>query len=209
MTDHQALKRALMGAPVWTPPEVLDTYRTVPLLALRKYNRDPLNTDGSLVTGGRYNAPADLPGAHAMLYVAENLTVAHAEARAITVVTGAAGLQIQPGPDQRPRLDITVKLRLGGVLDLTDPAVLNVLSLHPADLLQEWLPLNLDGQLALTQVLARAALDSARYDAIRYPSARYPGGRNYAVFPDRVAPQDRAVHDPDDELSVFPGPTRP
>ena len=34
----------------------------------------------------------------------------------------ATGLQIQPGPDQRPRLDITVKLRLGSVLDLTDPA---------------------------------------------------------------------------------------
>ncbi|GGN42564.1 RES family NAD+ phosphorylase [Deinococcus daejeonensis] len=209
MTDFKALKRALLGAPVWTPPGVLDTYRTVPLLALRKYNPDPLNTDGSLVTGGRYNAPEDLPGAHAMLYVAEHLSVAHAEAGAITVVTGATGLQIQPGPDQRPRLDITVKLRLGSVLDLTDPAVLTVLSLHPSDLLQAWLPLNVEGQLALTQVLARAALDSARFDAIRYPSARYPGGRNYAVFPDRVAPQDRAVHDPDGELSVFSGPARP
>ncbi|WP_345462121.1 RES family NAD+ phosphorylase [Deinococcus carri] len=195
-----------MSAPVWTPPEVLDTFRTVPLLALRKYSRDPLNTAGSLITGGRYNAPEGLPGAHAMLYLAENLAVAHAEARAITVVTGAQGLQIGPGPNPLPRLDITVKLRPGAVLDLMDAQVLAHLELQGEDLSQEWLPLNVEGKLATTQILARAVLDTARYDAIRSPSARYPGGRNYAVFPQRVAPENRAVYDPERELDVFPEP---
>lgn len=206
MLEGDDLKEALLQTPVWTPGQVLDAYRTVPLAALRKYSPDPLNTAGSIVTGGRYNAPRDLPGAHEMLYLAENLAVAHAEARAITTVRTPAGVLVQPGPDQRPRLDITVKLRLGAVLDLLDPAVVAHLHLTDEDLFQEWLPLNLDGELARTQVLARAVLDSARYGALLYPSARYPGGRNYAVFPDRVPPQDRAVHDPEDELAVFRRP---
>ncbi|GBF04651.1 RES domain-containing protein [Deinococcus aerius] len=206
MRRGQDLKRALLDAPLWTPTRVIDAYRTVPLLALRKYSPDPLNTAGSVVTGGRYNAPQGFPEAHEMLYLAENTAVAHAEARVITVVTGPPGVVIQPGTDQRPRLDITVKLRLGAVLDLTDLGVQTHLDVQPGDLFQEWLPLNLDGHLALTQLLARAVLDSARYDAILYPSARYPGGRNYAVFPQRVAPTDRAVHDPDGELGVFRRP---
>lgn len=203
MLEGDDLKRALNDTPIWTPGDVLEVFRTVPLEALRKYSADPLNTAGSIVTGGRYNAPKDLPGAHQVLYVAENLTVAHAEARVITVIPTSTGVLIQPGADKRPRLDITVKLRLGAVLDLLDPSVLAELQLTKEDLFQEWLPLNLDGQLARTQVLARAVLDSARYDALLYPSARYPGGRNYAVLTDRVPPQDRAVHDPDDELAIF------
>lgn len=95
------------------------------------------------------------------------------------------------------------------MLDLLDPVVSALLYLTGEDLFQEWLPLNLDGQLARTQVLARAVLDCARYDALLYPSARYPGGRNYAVFPDRVAPEDRAVYDPENELAVFRLPRGP
>lgn len=203
MRQGEDLRRALLDAPLWTPTSVIDTYRTVPLLALRKYSPDPLNTAGSVITGGRYNAPQDFPEAHELLYLAENTAVAHAEARVITAVMGPPGIVIQPGPDQRPRLDITVKLRLRAVLDLTDPGVEAHLDVQAGDLFQAWLPLNVNGQLALTQLLGRAVLDSARYDAILYPSARYPGGRNYAVFPQRVAPADRAVHDPEGELAVF------
>ncbi|WP_102124860.1 RES family NAD+ phosphorylase [Deinococcus planocerae] len=203
MRRGEDLGRALLDAPLWTPTRVIDAYRTVPLVALRKYSPDPLNTAGSVVTGGRYNAPQEFPEAHELLYLAENTAVAHAEARVITAVMGPPGVVIGPGPDQRPRLDITVNLRLRAVLDLTDPGVQAHLDVGAGDLVQEWLPLNLDGHLALTQLLGRAVLDSARYDAIRYPSARYPGGRNYAVFPQRVAPADRAVYDPEGELAVF------
>lgn len=66
--------------------------------------------------------------------------------------------------------------------------------------------LNVEGKPAPTQILARAVLDTARYDTIRYPSARSPGGRNDAVFPQRVAPENRAVYDPEHELDVFPEP---
>ena len=114
------LKRAMQTVPVVIPSGLITAYRTVPLEVLRKYSPDPLNTAGSLVTGGRYNAPADLPSAHAMLYLAENTAVAHAEARVITAVRTSSGLTVQPGQDQRPRLDITVKLRLASLLDLTD-----------------------------------------------------------------------------------------
>lgn len=131
----------------------------MPLEALRKYSADPLDTAGSLVTGGRYNAPQDLPGAHAALYLAENAAVSHAEAGAISVVTGPGGLLIRPGNDQRPRLDLTVRLTLRTLLDLTNPAVLQHLSLRQVDLMQAWLPLNLKGQLTVTQRVARAALD--------------------------------------------------
>lgn len=123
MRRRQGLKWALLNAPVWTPPEVLEDDRTVPLLAPRKDSSGPSNTAGSLITGGRYNAPKGLPGAHEMLSLDEKTAVAHAEARAINVVAGPPGIVIGPGPDQRPRLDITVKLRLGAVLDLTDASV--------------------------------------------------------------------------------------
>lgn len=203
MRQGEALKRTLLATPVWTPASVINAYRTVPLLALRKYSHDPLNTAGSVITGGRYNAPQEFPEAHEMLYLAENTAIAHAEARVITAVNSPLGIVIQPGSDQRPRLDITVKLRLNAVLDLTNPLVASHLDLQEGDLYQPWLTLNLDGTLALTQQLARMVLDSARYDAILYPSARYPGGRNYAVLPQRVAPEDRVIHDPDNELDVF------
>jgi RES domain-containing protein len=94
MLEGDDLKRALLRTPVWTPGQVLDAYRTVPLMALRKYSADPLNTAGSRATGGRYNAPEDLPGAHEVLYLAEHLAVAHAEARAITVVPTSRGVQV-------------------------------------------------------------------------------------------------------------------
>jgi RES domain-containing protein len=198
-----ALAVLIASAPIALPPGVILAYRTVPLEALRKYSADPLDTAGSLVTGGRYNAPHDLPGAHAALYLAENTAVAHAEAGAITVVTDSTGLVIQPGKDQRPRLDLTVRLTLRSLLDLTDPVVLDHLSLQPADLMQAWLPANVKGQLAVTQQVARAALDTGRFDALLYPSARFPGGKNYAVFPQLVVPEHRVVHDPAGELSVF------
>lgn len=201
--DRAGFAQRMTTAPIFIPTAVVQAYRTVPLEALRKYSADPLDTAGSLVTGGRYNAPHDLPGAHAALYLAEHTAVAHAEAGAIAVVRDVKGLVIQPGKDQRPRLDITVQLTLQTVLDLTDPAVLDHLGLLPADLLREWLPLNLRGQLAVTQLVAGAALDSGRYEALLYPSARFPGGKNYAVFPDRVPPARRVIHDPTGELQVF------
>lgn len=207
MKQGDELKRALLTAPVQVAPDLITAYRTVPLGALRKYSSDPLNTAGSKVTGGRYNAPEFLPGSFEMLYVAENLAVAQAEARTITAVTMSGGVVITPGKGFAPRLDITVHLRLHSLLDLTDHLVLGQLDLEPGDLLTEWFPVNnIHGQLATTQLLARAALDSARYEALVYPSARFPGGRNYAVFPDRVLPENRRIYDPEDELAVFRRP---
>lgn len=97
------------------------------------------------------------------------------------------GLQTGPGPDRLPRLDITVRLRLAAVLDLMDTQVLAHLELQGDDLWQEWLPLNVEGKLAPTQILARAVLDTTCYGAIRSPSAR-------------------VVSDPEHELDVFPEP---
>ena len=190
--------------PVLSPTGTLTAYRTVPLAALRKYSADPLNTAGSRVTGGRYNPPEEFPEAFEMLYVAENTAVAHAEARVITVVQApGGGVLIQPAASTPPRLDICVHLTLRGLLDLTDPQVLQALGVSPTDLMREWFPLNRQGQLAPTQRLAHEARQTGRFDALLYPSARYPGGRNYAVYPDLVPPGHRAVHDPEGELVVF------
>lgn len=181
-------------------------YRTVPLYALRKYHPDPLNADGSVVTGGRYNIPeylAHLAPSFPVLYLAETTAVAHAEAQVITAVQTNTGLTITPGKDQHPRLDITVSLRLRSILDLTSAATLSHLDLADPDLLGEWFELNAKGQLAFTQQLARAALDTARFEALCYPSARYPGGRNYAVFTELVPPENRQVIDPQGDLEVF------
>jgi len=197
------LASALQDVPFLQPSGSLIAYRTVPLEALRLYSPDPLNTAGSLQTGGRYNTPSFLPGGHAALYLAENTAVAHAEARVITVVSGPSGMLIQPGTDQRPRLDIAVELHVGTLLDLTDPAVLRRLGLSPGDLLGAWFPLNAQGQIAPTQRLARAVLDSGRFEGLLYPSARFPGGRNYAVFPDRVPPERRTILDPGGDVLIF------
>jgi len=197
----------LLSVPVFLPTGTLAAYRTVPLAALRKYSADPLNTAGSKVTGGRYNPPEEFPEAFEMLYVAENTAVAHAEARAITALPAPqGGVLIRPGTSTLPRLDICVHLTLTGVLDLTDPQVLQGLGISPADLLCDWFPMNRQGHLAPTQRLAHEARQTGRFDALLYPSARYPGGRNYAVYPDRVPPAHRAVHDPDGELAVFQHP---
>ncbi|EYB66811.1 hypothetical protein DEIPH_ctg069orf0012 [Deinococcus phoenicis] len=203
----QLLFPALATVPAVRPTAMLPAYRTVPLAALRKYSADPLNTAGSRITGGRYNAPEEFPEAHEMLYLAENTAVAHAEARVITVVSApGGGVLIQPGQADLPRLDVCVHLRLKALLDLTDPQVLQALHLSPADLLREWFPLNRQGQLAPTQQLAFEARQTGRFDAVLYPSARFPGGRNYAVYPGRVAPADRALHDPAGEVQVFGQP---
>lgn len=168
---------------------------------------DPLNTAGSRVTGGRYNAPEEFPEAHEMLYLAENTAVAHAEARVISVVSvPGGGVLIQPGHADLPRLDVCVHLRLGALLDLTDPQVLQELGLSAADLMREWFPLNRQGQLATTQRLAFEARQTGRFDALLYPSARFPGGRNYAVYPEHVPPEHRALHDPEGEVQVFQRP---
>ena len=194
----------LASVPALHPQDIIPAYRTVPLLALRKYSADPLNTAGSRVTGGRYNPPEEFTDAFEMLYLAENSAVAHAEARVISFVPSTDGRTlIQPGPDQRPRVDVCVHLKLRNILDLTDATVLQTLELIPADLMQEWLPMNQRGQLARSQQLASAARRVGRFQALLYPSARSPGGRNYAVYPDLVSPADRAVHDPDGELDVF------
>ena len=195
---------ALSSVPVTPLTGTFAVYRTVTMAALRKYSPDPLDTAGSKITGGRYNPPEEFPQAFEMQYLAENTAVAHAEARVITVVRASGGgVRIQPGPQSLPRIDVCVHLTLLTVLDLTDPAVLQTLDVPPVDLMTEWFPLNREGQLAPTQVLAYEALQTRRFEALIYPSARYPGGRNYAVYPDLVPPEHRVIHDPENELSVF------
>jgi len=198
---------ALIKVPIKVISGTLAAYRTVTLAALRKYSPDPLNTAGSRITGGRYNPPEEFAEAFEMLYLAESTAVAHAEARAITVLSvPGGGVQIQPGPSDLPRLDLCVHLELSSLLDLTDPGVLELLGVSHSDLLGEWFPLNRQGKLAPTQQLALEARQTGRFKAILYPSARYPGGKNYAVYPDMVAPQRRVLFDPEGELNVFSKP---
>ena len=198
---------ALIKVPIKVISGTLAAYRTVTLAALRKYSPDPLNTAGSRITGGRYNPPEEFAGAFEMLYLAENTAVAHAEARAITVLSvPGGGVQIQPGPSDLPRLDLCVHLELSSLLDLTDPGVLALLGVSQGDLLTEWFPLNRQGKLAPTQQLALEARYTGRFEAILYPSARYPGGKNYAVYPDLVPPERRRMNDPEGELRVFTAP---
>ena len=88
---------------------------------------EPLNGDGARRAGGRWNPPASFP----VVYTATEIsTVDHELARSAT----RAGLSIR---HMSPRRLATISVRLGRVLDLTNPDVLVALGIPAEALVSE------------------------------------------------------------------------
>ncbi len=123
-----------------------------------------LSPEGSLLYGGRYNAPSTF----GVLYCAERPDVATAEIR-----RGAGASLLKPSFVMG-----TLEVDLRRVLDLTDPEILAQLDVRPGDLVTP--------SYALTQELARLARE-AGFEGLVVPSATGLG-RNLVLFTDHLDP---------------------
>lgn len=186
-------------------PELARTIATLPLRevtgwmcrAVRaKYLKarvppEPLYYLASARTGARFTPV----GGPAGLYLADDQDVALAEVR--DVAFDAAG-QRRPLRRRDAVTLVTALVRVRGVLDLTDAAVLRSLGVTPAELRAEWAA-EMEAYLAgrgpqpLTQQIAVAAHLTGRVRAILFHSARHPRGTCLCVFPDRLSARDNDV----------------
>lgn len=81
---------------------------------------------------------------------------------------------------------LSLPLRAGRVLDLTDERIQEQLGTGLQELTGDWQVLTNRGQDAPTQRLGRAAFDSGRFGAILSPSKLDPEAANLLVLVDRV-----------------------
>jgi RES domain-containing protein len=87
----------------------------------------PLNTEGARIFGGRWNPPESFP----VLYLALTPAVAAAELRRF------ADKSARPIEDLLPRLLHAYHVRLGAVIDVTEPAALMALDLKEEALISD------------------------------------------------------------------------
>jgi RES domain-containing protein len=146
-------------------------------LILARYAATALSSIGSLRTGGRYN----MRGEFEALYLASSPVTALREVEAL--VETVEGLRGVKGP---PRILLSVEYELQAVVDLTDPAVLDVLSTNLAELCAPWRALNAASRAAPTQLLGNVVHELSVIEALRVPSARDPSTDNLVIFPDRL-----------------------
>jgi RES domain-containing protein len=191
MADRTAeLARAIAAVPLrpvqgWTVRAVRSKY-------LRDRNPpQPLYSLASARTGARFTPL----GGPAGLYLADDQDVALAEVR--DVAFDAAGKRLPLRRRDAVTL-VTVLVRIGGVLDLTDPGVRRALGVTAADLAAEWKTAMEDhlagrGPLPLTQQIGAAAHLTGRVRALRFRSARHRRGTCLCVFPDRLSARDGDV----------------
>lgn len=93
---------------------------------------------------------------------------------------------------RQPTVTFWARVRLGKVLDLTDPAIAKALALTQDDLERPW---HTVGRPTKTQALGKTVAEKSTIVAIRYPSvaAKAAGkvGANVVIFRNRVAEPDR------------------
>ncbi len=154
-------------------PKLDDAPRTVvssTVYRVAQKGTDPLSSRGSELNGGRYN----LPGTKGVLYASFEKVTAVAE-----VVKSVKARGINPkeyGPDDWWAYEL--ELTSSGVLDLSDPKVLEQLGVSAAALLAD--------HVAVTRQIGKQALD-AGYEAIIAPSVAHVAGKNFVIFLGSVA----------------------
>ena len=162
---HRLLHQAPPGAPAGSPPQ-------------------PLWAGGPALRGARFTPK----GAFESIYLASDPITALREVEAIFVNPHGPPVTIQTPP----WTVFAVNGFLQPVLDLSDPAIQARLATSVAELTGDWrfsqaVHLAGEGPLPPTQLLGRAAFETARIAGIRYRSARRSGeGFNVVVFSDRL-----------------------
>lgn len=150
--------------------------------------RDVLSALGSQLSGGRYNFHGTFP----ILYLSCDI---HTCVEETTKSFQQAGTSVAQA---LPRTIVGVEVRLTNVLDLTDPAVVRLLSITRLRLIRtDWVTSqDVDGEEAFTQTIGRLAHD-AGVEAVLAPSAAVPRtGKNLCIFSDHLLPNSllRAIN---------------
>lgn len=154
--------------------------------AYRQCHPDHTDLDETLRASERF--PFRFNPAHefGVLYVALEREIAVAE---LLRRAQLSGMLVQA---YAPRVMLTLDVRLGKVLDLTDPEVRREWDITPDDLASD--------DYTRCQEVARVARREG-YEAIRYPSAT-GGGENLAIFYDRRRTGSYVVEKTREELPL-------
>lgn len=125
-----------------------------------------LSGEGARLHGGRWNPPSSFP----VIYTSLDTGTAVLE---VTRTAMRIGLL---ETDLLPRVLMTIRTKLGRVLDLSDPEVLRKAALTPSVLT--------DDDVRICQAIGDAA-NYLGFEAVLAPSAAAPG-RTLAIFPNRL-----------------------
>jgi filamentous hemagglutinin len=134
---------------------------------------DLLTGVGSKTAGARWNPPKSFPTIYASLdpHTALDEILAHFRYYKIPIESAM------------PRVTVSVRVRLGTVLDLTDGRTRSRLRVSERRMLDEpWREEQKLGREALTQALGRLAHELG-WEGLLVPSAAMKGGTNLIVFP--------------------------
>lgn len=147
-----------------------------------QYAEGPWTGEGSLRRSGRYH----LADTGRVLYLATDVSTLDAENRLIEIDEKGHDRSIPFGP----RALFSAHILIENVLDLTSKDVQGILGTDQTELVAPWVPFNIRGESAPTQILGLAALNSERIHALLVPSARRTGGMNVVVFVDKLSGAD-------------------
>jgi filamentous hemagglutinin len=169
--ESDRLRRALMRCASRAVPWSGVVYRSA---SPRYANKGDLLTGvGSKTAGARWNPPKSFPTIYASLDPHTALDEILAHFRYYKIPIEAA----------MPRVTVSVQVRLGTVLDLTDGRTRSRLRVSERRMLDEpWREEQKLGREALTQALGRLAHELG-WEGLLVPSAAMKGGTNLIVFP--------------------------
>ena len=140
-----------------------------------------LSTARSLITGGRYNPIREF----GTLYLSLD---PHTSLEEVSQAQSLSAIRIAP---RFPRVDLSVKVRLSKILNLTNPAIQHALGITETDLKgTDWYNIQESGRVALTQLIGRFARD-AGFEALLVPSAKFPGKNLDIFYPDKLLPTSK------------------
>jgi RES domain-containing protein len=142
-------------------------------------NRDDLvSGKGSMLHGARWTPKGSFPAVYGSLD----------PQAALLETLGTGGRYGIPYEKRMPLVMVAVDVELERVLDVTLPEVRKLLRVSLKRLLAEdWEAMQVAGQEALTQAIARLARGLG-VQALLVPSARLKGERNLVIFPDCPSP---------------------
>lgn len=146
----------------------------------------PLSGEGARRHGGRFT-PA---GSFQTLYVADSAATAQFESGALF----HTDQRLRSFP-KAPFTVMSIDAQLSGLIDLRDPDLQAALGTDGTELLAPWIPYSVDGKIAPTQILGRAAHNIGDCSGLVFQSHKNtleaPNAFNVAIFLERMTPQER------------------
>lgn len=129
-----------------------------------------LSSEGSFIWGGRYNPK----GGFGALYLSCTRDTCLAEVAYYLKRAGNFLADLPPENRTKLKTELEVEVQLSYVLNLTDPAIQQLIGIHEDQLKEEWDELQAAGEEVFTQLIGKLARE-AGWEALRVPSARHAG----------------------------------